>query len=325
MSHHLPPAAPPEGLVVDLVTPLTEFGDLDPTALGKLVSRMLPAVNAILAGSPEVGEALDLPFGTRVQLLAQLLPAVAGRVPLFFGITGHTLEETQEMAEALREECRGQDYPGPVFMADLPLWYHSNRGLPQSFKRLLNDVPLPLVILNQPGVISRRAPLFKHRNIRTHVFKKLTAIAGIAGLIYQGEMRRFLNYHYAAVNRPGFAFYEADETNFLTRPGAWGVLSAGAQLLPEAWERVARAGLHPEEAVDHQDHRLELWDLSQRLMEIAKLCRGRPPALLKTALKALGVLATNVTAPATPPAPPAARDELLALLLPLSPKSLKPQ
>ena len=318
MSSQPPPPAPPEGLIVDLVTPLTEAGRLDGTGLNRLVAKVTPVANGILAGSPGVGEALDLPLQTRRELLSQLLPAVAGRVPLFFGITGHSPEETQELAEAVKEECRRQNYSGPVYLADLPLWYHSNRGLPQAYKRLLNDIPLPLIILNQPEVIRRRAPLFKHRNIRTQVVKKLTLVPGIVGLSYQGEMRRFLNYHYAAVNRPGFAFYEADDVNFLTRPGAWGVWSASAQLLPGAWQRVTRACLHPEEVAEDQERRRELWELSQRLLEIAKLCQLRPTALLKTALLAQGVLSTAATASGAPAPPPSLKQELLALVIPLT-------
>jgi dihydrodipicolinate synthase/N-acetylneuraminate lyase len=169
-----------------------------------------------------------------------------------------------------------------------------------------------------PQVVRRRAPLFKHLNIRTHVFKKLALLPGIVGLIYQGEMRRFLNYHYAAANRLGFAFYEADETNFLTRPGAWGVLSAGAQLLPGAWQRVTRACLHPEEAADDQERRFELWNLSQRLLEIARLCHHRTTALLKTALAAQGVLPTATAAPDTAPATPLQSEDLLALVASLA-------
>ena len=60
-------------------------------------------------------------------------------------------------------------------------------------------------------------------------------------------MRRFRNYHGAAARRPEFAFYEADEVNFLARPGTWGVVSPGAQLFPGFWSLVTRVCLHPEE------------------------------------------------------------------------------
>lgn len=318
MSDTAPALPPPAGLIVELVTPLLADGRLDGEGLASLLARVVPAADAVLAGSPGLGEALDLLPETRRQLLSQALAAVAGRVPLFLGITGHAEEETRQWALAVTEELHRQNYPGMVYLADLPLWYHSNRGLPQCYQRLLAAAPLPLIMVNQPAVISKRAPLFKRRNIRTHVFKKIAAHPGVVGLIYQGDMRRFLNYHYAAAHRPGFAFYETDEAHFLTRPGAWGVLSPGAQLLPVSWQRVARACLHPEETAADHDDRFELWGLSRHLLELARLYGPNPTALLKTALSAQGIISTATTAAGVSPAPASRREELLAFLASLT-------
>lgn len=296
------PAAPPPGLIVELVTPLDQTGSLDGESLARLADRVLPAADGLLAGGPGLGEALDLPLTLRRELLAALLPLINGHVPLFFGITGNSWEETRELAAAVQAHCRDLAYPGPIYLVDLPLWYHSNRGLPQACQRLGEDADLPLILLNLPEVISRRSPVFKHRNLRTHVFKKLLLQPGIVGLIYQGAMRRFLNYHHAAAAHPGFAFYEADERNFLTRPGAWGVVSAGAQLLPQSWRQVARACLHPEEMTADREHRLMLWGLSRQLLEMARIYQRAPAALLKAALAAQGVIKTARLAPGTAPA-----------------------
>jgi hypothetical protein len=113
-------------------------------------------------------------------------------------------------------------------------------------------------------------------------------------------MRRFLNYQCAAATRQDFAFYEADEGNFLTRPGAWGVLSPGAQLFPGFWNLVTRVCLHPEEVAQDPELRLEAWNLGQSLQKLARAYRPAPAALLKAALQAQGILGSGVTAPATP-------------------------
>jgi len=311
----MPDAAPlpPQGLIVDLVTPLLPDLSLDEVSLGRLVDRVISPADGILVGSPDVGEALELPGATRRRLLAAAVAAVAGRAPLFLGITGHSEEETRELALAVHEESRRRGNRGPVFLVDLPLWYHSNRGLPQACRRLLEEIPRPLVLLNLPRLISRRAPVFKHRNIRTHVFKKLATLPGVAGLIHQGELRRFLNYHAAAAHRPGFAFYEADEENFLTRPGAWGVLSPGGQLFPAFWSLVTRVCLHPAEVAEDPELRLETWNLGQRLQKMARSYRSAPAALLKAALAAQGMLDNATLAPGTPLASPDKQLELLTL------------
>ena len=307
-------SAPPEGLIIDLVTPLAGDGVLDGPGLERLVARVLPAADGLLAGSPLAGEGLDLPLATRRELFTRLLPLVAGRVPIFFGITGPTREETRDLAAWVREEARGQGYGGALFLADAPLWYHSNQGLPQTFQALLAEIPLPLILLNLPQAVRRRGVMFKHLNIRTQVFKKLAALPEVHGLIYQGEMRRFLHYHHAAGARPGFAFYETDEGRFLTRPGAWGVVSGSAQLLPRAWQQVTRACLHPEDAADDPPQRFALWDLGNRLQQVSLFCQNNPVALWKNALAAQGVISSPATAPGATPGAPDSRKKLLELL-----------
>jgi dihydrodipicolinate synthase/N-acetylneuraminate lyase len=303
--------SPPEGLIVESVTPLTPAGDLDAESLARLLERVTAVADGILVGGPEAGEGLALPPEVRLDLLTQSLLAVNGRLPVFFGITGSTPEETRELALAVRAVMDRQNYQGQVFLADLPLWYQSNRGLPQFYKGLLQEVGLPLILLNLPEVMHQRTFLFKHRNIRTQVLKKLASLPTIVGLIYQGEMRRFLNYHLAAVARPAFAFYEADEDRFLTRPGAWGVVSTGAQLYPESWQLVTRACLHPEEVGDDLAARHHLWEESTRLVNLAGLYRPAPAPLLKAALAAQGILTSDATAPGTPLAPPPQKQKLL--------------
>jgi len=306
--------APPAGLIIDLVTPLARDGSLDATGLDRLVARVLSGADGLLAGSPLAGEALDLPLATRRQLFAHLLPLVGGRVPIFFGITGATLEETHDLAAWVREEARRQGYGGPLFLTDAPLWYHSNRGLPRACQSLLSEIQLPLILLNLPQVVRRRAPLLKHLNLRTQVFKKLAALPGIHGLIHQGEMRRFLHYHHAAAARPGFAFYETDELRFLSRPGVWGVVSGSAQLLPRAWQRVTRACLHPEDAADDPPQRFALWDLGNRLQQVSHFCQHHPAPLWKRVLAAQGVLSSPATAPGAASPAPDTGEKLLEFL-----------
>ncbi|MDD5642618.1 MAG: hypothetical protein PHX53_13270, partial [Syntrophales bacterium] len=177
------------------------------------------------------------------------------------------------------------------------------------------EVELPLLLLNLPQVVRRLGVRFKHLNIRTQIFKKLAALPGVLGLIYQGEMRRFLHYHHAAGARPGFAFYETDEVRFLTRPGAWGVVSGGAQLLPGAWQQVTRACLHPEESADNPDRRYALWDLGNHLQQVAHLSQGEAAALWKKIMAAQGVLSSSRAAPGTPPTSLEAAEQLLKLLV----------
>ena len=49
---------PPEGLIIELVTPLTSFGKLDKEGLARLVERVAPQADGLLAGGPAAGEGL---------------------------------------------------------------------------------------------------------------------------------------------------------------------------------------------------------------------------------------------------------------------------
>jgi dihydrodipicolinate synthase/N-acetylneuraminate lyase len=302
---------PPAGLIIELVTPLTPQGRLDGDSLARLVRRLTPHADGLLAASPVAGEGLVLPQDLRLELLSHLLDLVEDR-PLLFAITGETAEETLTLAESAAKERLRRGQAGPLWLADLPLWYHSNRGLPGHLGEVAAAAGLPLVVLNLPAVVRQRAAILKHRNLRTQVVKKLAARPDIVGLIYQGEMRRFLNYHLAAIARPDFAFYEADETRFLTRPGAWGVVSAGAMLMPETWQRVSRACLHPEEAADDFAGRRALLSDSQRLQALTGLYQHAPAALLKAALVSRGILKSDALAPGTPLPPGARKQQILA-------------
>ncbi len=302
---------PPEGLIIELVTPLTPAGDLDAAGLSRLVERTAAVADALLVGGPQAGEGLTLPGEVRANLMTQALANLQGRRPLFCGITGSTPEETRDLALEVRKAMDRLGYSGQVFLTDLPLWYHSNRGLPQFYEKLLEEAGLPLILLNLPETMQQRAFLFKHRNLRTHVVKKLAGLPMIMGMIYQGDMRRFLNFHLAAVARPTFVFYEADEHRFLTRPGAWGVVSPGAQLYPEAWQRVTQACLHPEDIAEDFMARHQLWEECSRLTNLAGLYRPAPAPLLKAGLVAQGILASDAAAPGTPPPPPPQKQKLL--------------
>jgi len=302
---------PPAGLIIELVTPLTGDGALDRPGLSRLLEEVMPEADALWLGSPDAGEGLVLPPAVRRDLLARSLEVVAGRRPLFFGITGDTPEATRDWALAVRGEMTRQAYQGWVILVDLPLWHHSNRGLPRFCREVAEAAGLPLVMLNSPALVSRRAPMYRHKNIRTQVVKKLAALPEVLGVIFQGNLRRFLNYHLAVLTRPDFALYEGEESRFLTRPGAMGVVSRGAQVAPAAWRQVVRACLHPEEVSDDPHTRLALWQESTRLLNLAGLYAASPAALLKAALAARGLITSDTLAPGTPPAEPPERQKVL--------------
>jgi len=304
----------PAGLIIELVTPLTATGSLDAEGLGRLVDHVAPYAAGIVAGSPGLGEALGLPDSLRRELLSHLLDQWPGPGPLIFGVTADTWEQTWALVQRLDAECLSRHSDYQVYWLDLPLWYHSNRRLPSYYQQLLAAVQHPMMLLNQPEIVQRRARPWKHNNLRTAVFKKLSSLAEIKGLIFRGEMTRFLNYHRAALGRPDFVLYEGDEARFLSRPGSRGLVSTGAQLFPAAWQAVTQACQHPEALAEQPSSQARLWQISSELLRLAQYYEPAPAALLKTALQALKVIKHDTTCPATIPAAAEAKKKLLDLL-----------
>lgn len=291
----------PEGLLIELVTPLTPTGALDVSSLARLVQHVAPWAAALVAGTPGVGEALELPPTLRQELFAALLDLVPPSLPLLFGITGATAQETRNLVLQLEKLALGHQVH-LIHWLDLPLWWHSNRGLPQALGQICQDLHYPLLLMNHPHLIRGKAQPWKHVNIRTAVLKKLAHIPNITGLIFHGDMHRFLYYYAAVAARPDFMLYEADENRFLTRPGARGLVSPGAQLLPAVWQQVVQTCLFSAQS-NGQRTSPRIWEQSQLLLSLQELYQLQPAALLKHGLHQLGLLAHPSVWPTTPAAP----------------------
>jgi dihydrodipicolinate synthase/N-acetylneuraminate lyase len=293
---------------------LTPEGTLDQGSLRRLLDRVAVSAAGVVAGSPGVGEALELPRSVRLELFAALIAGLPSKLPLFFSITGATLEETSSLALELEEQFKGQASPRPVYWLDLPLWWHSNRGLPQTYLNLCRALSHPLVLINHPHLIRGKTSPLKHVNLRTAVFKKLTANPGIVALIYHGEMRRFLHYYAAMAARPEFMLYEGDERRFLIRPGARGLVSVGAQLFPVCWRQVIKVCLFPEESVDEGSPGSLIWEWSDLLLRLHDLYQMHPAALVKLGLHHQGILEFPTIWPSTPSYPAHLGEQFLEFL-----------
>ena len=226
----------PRGLIVDLVTPLKQNGDIDGRSLGRQLDRVLPHVQAVLIASPYLGEGGNLTAGQREELMEKTLVVVRGQVPVLVWITQDTEQKTRETLALLSKTLKTRKYKGQVCWLDTPLYYHSNRGLVSYYRNLTTLTREPWLLHNDPGLIDQLARSFKRNNIRTAILKEILGIEEIQGLLYLGSLDRAGNYQKATRARPDFKIYDGDELRFLTHPSLSGVVSAGANLSPKALE-----------------------------------------------------------------------------------------
>lgn len=280
-------AYPPKGLIIALVTPFDEKRGIDWASLKTLVEHVLPHAGGLLVGEGLAGEGLSLSSQMRRELLQGAAEIVAGRKPLLLCPTAGDAEEGLATATEVARSLSAHAPQGEFFWVDMPLWYHSNRKLPQFYARWSGAL-FPLLLYNHPRLISRLNRSLKRTNIRTAVLKSLAQNEQIAGLIQTGELGRTIHYQRAVRARRDFRFYDGDEGSFLNGPSSSGVVSAGANLLPAEWAEIVAASLNPPE---DPARNLLLLQQSWKLRELSQALARHPAQSLKYALHRLGIIA----------------------------------
>jgi dihydrodipicolinate synthase/N-acetylneuraminate lyase len=288
------PLISPRGLIVDLITPFKSDGSIDGLGLEKLFDRLIPNAQAILLASPQTGEGKNLDASKRSVLLEKALILVHGQIPILIWVSQDTEEKTKETILILKKTIENQKYTGQVFWVDSPLYYHSNRGLPEYYQNLCPIAGQPIILHNDPELIKGLARSFKRRNVRTCILKELTSFDNIIGLIFSGPLDRAHNYQRACRRRPNFRIYDGDETHFLDYPSTSGVVSVGANLAPSAWQRITQSSLRiTADQKDYPDHLQQVFDLGKYLHELKNIYYKMPVAIIKELLSDMGIIKTS--------------------------------
>lgn len=303
----------PKGLICPLVTPLTEKETVDSASLTRLVDHLAGYVDAIMLGEISIGDGLYLVGKQREALIRMGMEATDGKVPLIISITGDTASRTKYYAsqvEFFKKELR---YNGQIFLMDCPLWYHGNRGLPDHYKELRRASDLPLILCNNPGLIRQLGKKIKRKDVRTSVLKKLSQNEQIVGMEFLGDIKRFFNYQKAVRGRRDFRFYDGNEVEFLSRPSSGGVIAPGANILPQEWQEIVRSSLNIHE--DHLDSSDQIWTSGERIWAFQRAYDSNPVAIIKSALKYMGILDSDRVLDNTPPVTHPQRAEIYRLLI----------
>jgi len=281
----------PRGLIVDLVTPLKQNGDIDGRSLGRQLDRVLPHVQAVLIAGPRLGEGGNLPAAQRAELMQKTLVAIRGQVPVLVWITQDTEQKTRETLGLLSKTLKTRKYKGQVCWLDTPLYYHSNRGLVSYYRNLTTLTRQSWLLHNDPGLIDQLARSFKRNNIRTAILKEILGIEEIIGLLYSGSLDRASNYQKATRARPDFKIYDGDELRFLTHPSLSGVVSAGANLSPKAWNKITETSLGLSDTrEDYPDRLQQIWTTGQYLRTLRDLYSSQTVQVIKQVLSEAGII-----------------------------------
>ena len=136
----------PEGIIVPLVTPMREDGSVDICAVEPQVERMIDnGVDGIFAFGTN-GEGFILSYEEKREVLAAIVSAVAGRVPVFAGTGAISTEEavrTSRMAAGF-----GVDFLSVI----TPFFAKASQDeLYGYYETIAHAVDLPLIIYNIPA------------------------------------------------------------------------------------------------------------------------------------------------------------------------------
>lgn len=135
-----------KGLGIALVTPFTQEGEVDYTALSRLVDYQLANGADFLCILATTGETPTLTAEEKAKIKQIVIEKAGDKVPVLMGCGGNnTAEVVRELKEA--------DFAGIDGILSVCPYYNkpSQEGLYQHFKAIAAASPLPVVLYNVPG------------------------------------------------------------------------------------------------------------------------------------------------------------------------------
>lgn len=220
------------GTGVAIVTPFTNKGDVDFSALTKLVEHLIKGRVEYIVVLGTTGESATLSKEEKQQVIAHIVKVNKKRVPLVLGVGGNN---TAEIVHSLKKD----DLSAFSAILSVSPYYNkpSQEGIYQHYKAIAKASPLPIILYNVPGRTSSN--MAWDTTIRlAKEFKNIVAIKEASGNLEQ--CMKIIKY------RPdNFLIISGDDN--LTLPmiaaGADGVISVVANAYPKDFSDMVRHAL----------------------------------------------------------------------------------
>jgi 4-hydroxy-tetrahydrodipicolinate synthase len=136
---------PLRGVITAMVTPLNQDLTLDQKGLERLIKHLIGGGVQGIFILGTTGEAPNLPYSVREELIEQTCRLVGSRVPVIVGITDTSYKD------ALRLAARSHQCGASAVVAAPPYYFQvSQADLLHYFKSLASESPLPLYLYNAP-------------------------------------------------------------------------------------------------------------------------------------------------------------------------------
>ena len=217
------------GLGIALVTPFTESGDIDYTALENIIEYQINNGADFLCILATTSESPCLSKQEKLDIQHFIVKLVNGRLPIVLGCGGNN-------TDAIAEELRNGDFKGIDGILSVCPYYNkpSQEGLYQHFKTLANATELPIILYNVPGRTGIN--MTSETTLRlANDCENIVAIKEASGNLEQID-------EILKKKPEGFAVLSGDDS--LTYPmiacGAEGVISVIGNALPKEFSRMIR-------------------------------------------------------------------------------------
>jgi len=276
------------GVIPPMVTPLRPDGTLDVAGTERLVEHILAGGVHGLFLLGTTGEAPDLPYEVRRELVERVCRQVNGRVPVLVGVTDTVFSESLRLA-AFAKVC------GAAALVAAPPYYFA-AGQPELiayYMRLADAVPLPLYLYNMPSQVKVM--------IEVKTVVELARHPNIAGLKdSSGNIGYFNACRYHLRDRTDFSILMGPEEAMgeAVLMGASGGVAGGANLFPKTFVDLYGA------AVAKNVDRVR--ELQARVMRVSSLIYGVGHHNssfvkgVKCALSLMGICSDTLAAPREP-------------------------
>ncbi len=284
------------GVIVPLVTPVTESGEIDEISVERLINFVLKAEGfPFILGT--TGEIALNSYKNREALPKLAAKLVNGKTILYAGITDNSINNTINFAK------KYFDYGINVFVVHLPYFFPLTSDLMlKYYETIADNSPAPIVIYNIKSIT--------HMSIPVDVIEKLSTHPNIVGL--KDSDRDFDRVEKLAglfKDRDDFSLFigwtnKSAEALLL---GFDGIVPNTANIVPDLFQSLYKAAVsgNKEEAANYQ---VKADTLSNLVQNNKTMARTIPE--LKTLMHSLNICEPNVL----PPLVPLTEDESTSLI-----------
>ena len=214
-----------KGSITALVTPMKENGELDYSALEKLINFQIDSGISALVAVGTTGESATIDFKDHIKLIEFFVKTASGRIPIIAGTGANSTDEALHLTKGAKES--GAD------AALLVSPYYNKppqEGIYKHHIKIADEIDLPQILYNVP---SRTASFIEPETVFKLSFHK--NIIGIKDAT--GDMKNHsevLNLCAEEINSGNFCLYSGDDFSSLEflQKGGHGTMSVTSNVVP---------------------------------------------------------------------------------------------